>query len=56
MRLMAGLEKPTAGEVWASGKNVTGLTSGTAAQCGDGLSVLYQLSQFLRLRKHCLTT
>jgi glycerol transport system ATP-binding protein len=25
MRLMAGLEKPTTGEVWASGKNVTGL-------------------------------
>ncbi len=25
MRLMAGLEKPTAGEVWANGKNVTGL-------------------------------
>jgi len=24
MRLMAGLEKPTSGEVWASGKNVTG--------------------------------
>ena len=24
MRLMAGLEKPTTGEVWASGKNVTG--------------------------------
>lgn len=25
MRLMAGLEKPTIGEVWASGQNVTGL-------------------------------
>ena len=25
MRLMAGLEKPTAGEVWTNGKNVTGL-------------------------------
>ncbi len=25
MRLMAGLEKPTNGEVWASGRNVTGL-------------------------------
>lgn len=25
MRLMAGLEKPTSGEVWANGKNVTGI-------------------------------
>ena len=25
MRLMAGLEKPTTGEVWANGKNVTGM-------------------------------
>ena len=25
MRLMAGLEKPTAGEIWSGGKNVTGL-------------------------------
>lgn len=25
MRLMAGLEKPTTGEVWADGKNVTGM-------------------------------
>lgn len=25
MRLMAGLERPTKGEIWASGKNVTGL-------------------------------
>ena len=25
MRLMAGLEKPTSGEVWAGGKNVTGV-------------------------------
>lgn len=25
MRLMAGLEKPTSGEIWASGKNVTGM-------------------------------
>jgi len=26
MRLMAGLEKPATGEVWANGKNVTGVT------------------------------
>ncbi len=26
MRLMAGLEKPTAGEVWANGRNVTGVS------------------------------
>jgi glycerol transport system ATP-binding protein len=26
IRLMAGLEKPTAGEVWAEGRNVTGLS------------------------------
>ena len=25
MRLMAGLEKPTSGEVWCDGKNVTGM-------------------------------
>ncbi len=38
MRLMAGLERPTKGEIWASGKNVTGL----AVQQRSVAAMVYQ--------------
>ena len=49
IQLMAGLERPTSGEIWFQGKE-RDRHSGAKAQCLDGPSAVHQLSQFFRLR------
>ena len=55
MRLMAGLEKPTTGEVWANGSNVTG-----AAVQKRSVAMVYQAfinyPSFTRIRQYCFAT
>ena len=53
MRLMAGLLKPTAGEIWFNGQNVTGVPVRDARR-GDGLPAVHQLRAPLGLRQHRL--
>ena len=53
MQLMAGLEQPTAGEIWFGGKNVTGV-AGAEAQRLDGLPAVHQLPELHGLREHRL--
>ena len=40
MQIMAGLDKPTSGEIWFNGENVTGMTS-SKKKCIYGLPTIY---------------
>ncbi len=53
MRLMAGLDKPTSGDIRVDGKSVIGMPRAEARR-GDGLSAVHQLSLADRLREHRL--
>ena len=53
MQLMAGLERPTAGEVFFRGQNVSAVPV-QKRNVADGLSAVHQLLQFHRLREYRL--
>ena len=53
MQLMAGLERPTSGEIWFGGKNVTGVPV-QKRNVVDGLPAVHQLPEFHGLREHRL--
>ena len=53
MQLMAGLDRPTAGEVWLDGRDVTSRARAQAQRL-DGLPAVHQLPQPHRLREHRL--
>ena len=46
MQIMAGLDKPTNGEIWFADKNVTGVAV-QKKKCFHGLSTIYKLPKFL---------
>jgi len=43
LHMMAGLDRPTGGEIWFNGKNVTGVSA------LHGASAIYQFPQFQRV-------
>ena len=53
MQLMAGLDKPTSGEIWFR-RQERDRRPGAEAQRLDGLSAVHQLSESHRLREHRL--
>ncbi len=53
MQLMAGLDRPTSGEIWFRGKNVTGVPV-QKRNVADGLPAVHQLPELHRLREHRL--
>ena len=43
MQIMAGLDKPSKGEIWFGGENVTGMKV-QKKKCFNGVSTIYKLS------------